>query len=287
MIHVHRRRGADRVTDYQETFRSAVPPWECDIVEHFTVAYYYEKFRAAGDRALLALGILAGEARTTACYTRYKKELRAGDSYRIVSAPIRATGSGPGGGLTIGHKLIDTASDTVAATTEQTFTLNNPISLDGYADWDGEPREARSEPAPKAGWIPAATDVVLPKDVDAAGRLTLDAMVHRFTGAGGHLLNAIGWTSGHMRDNRVGFSTFEFQLAIGALPWVGAPLDTESTIGSVGRSSMRMVHRMIRADTGDLVAQLSQFGVHLDMNARRPSAIPEEIAAAARALAGE
>lgn len=275
------------MTDFQETFRSAVPPWECDIVEHFTVAYYYEKFRAAGDRALLGLGVLAKDAHTTACYTRYKKELRAGDSYRIVSAPIRATGSGSGGGLTIGHKLIDTEADAVAATTEQTFALDSPVSLDGYADWDGDPREARPELPSTAQWVPAATDVVFPKDVDAAGRLSLDAIVHRFTGAGGHLLNAIGWTSTHMRENRVGYSTFEFQMTLGALPWVGVPLDTESTVGSIGRSSMRLVHRMIRADTGDMVAELSQFGVHLDMNARRPSAIPEDIAAAARALAGE
>ncbi|WPZ36644.1 thioesterase family protein [Thalassobaculum sp. OXR-137] len=276
------------MTDFHETFRSAVPPWECDIVEHFTVAYYYEKFRAAGDRALLGLGVLAKEARTTACYTRYKKELRAGDSYRIVSAPIRATGDGvSGGGLTIGHKLIDMEADAVAATTEQTFALDSPISLDGYAEWDGDPREARPAVGADAEWVPAATDVVFPKDVDAYGRLTLDAMVHRFTAAGGQLLNAIGWTPSHMRDNRVGYSTFEFQMTLGALPWVGVPLDTESTIGGIGRSSMRMVHRMIRADTGDLVAELSQFGVHLDMNARRPSSIPTEIAEAARALAGE
>jgi acyl-CoA thioesterase FadM len=283
--------GDARVTEFQETFRSAVPPWECDIVEHFTVAYYYEKFRAAGDRALLGLGVLAKEARTTSCYTRYKKELRAGDTYRIVSAPIRATGGdtggGWGGGLTIGHKLIDMEADEVAATTEQTFALDSPVSLDGYAEWDGEAREARPAVGDAATWVPAATDVVLPKDVDAAGRLTLDAMVHRFTAAGGHLLNAIGWTSSHMRDNRVGYSTFEFQMTLGALPWVGVPLDTESTIGAIGRSSMRMVHRMIRADTGDMVAELSQFGVHLDMNARRPSSIPTEIAEAARALAGE
>lgn len=275
------------MTDFSETFRSAVPPWECDIVEHFTVAYYYEKFRAAGDRALLGLGVLAKDARTTACYTRYRKELRAGDAYRIVSAPIRATGSGAGGGLTIGHKLIDVEADEVAATTEQTFALDAPLSVDGYAEWDGDVREERSDVGDGVTWVPAATDVVLPKDVDAAGRLSLDALVHRFTAAGGHLLNAIGWTPSHMRENRIGYSTFEFQMRIGALPWVGVPLDTESTVGSIGRSSMRMVHRMIRADTGDLVAELSQFGVHLDMNARRPSAIPDDIAEAARKLAGE
>lgn len=270
------------MTEFVETFRSAVPPWECDIVEHFTVAYYYEKFRAAGDRALLSLGVLAKDARTSGCYTRYKKELRAGDVYRIVSAPIQVGG----GGLTIGHKLIDVDADTVAATTEQTFVLSDPVSVPGYAEWDGDPKEDRPAVGDGATWIPAATDVVLPREVDVDGRLSLDALVHRFTAAGGHLLAAVGWTPGHMRENRIGYSTFEFQMRIASLPWVGVPLDTESTVGSVGRSSMRMVHRTIRADTGEMVAELSQFGVHLDMEARRPSAIPETIAERARALSG-
>ena len=270
------------MTEFTETFRSAVPPWECDIVEHFTVAYYYEKFRAAGDRSLLALGVLPDSARTVACHTRYKAELKAGDVYHILSAPIAVDGPK----VTFGHKLIDSERDIVAATTEQTVELKEPPGIDTPTSWDGDPLEPRPAVGAAATWVPAATDTVLPRDVDAAGRIALDALVHRFTIAGGHLLAAIGWTPSHMRDNRIGFSTFEFQMALGDLPWVGVPLDTGSTVGSVGRSSLRMVHRMVRADTGAFVAELSQFGVHLDMDARRPSAIPESIAERARAIAG-
>ena len=39
------------------TFQGAVPPWECDIVEHFTVAYYYEKFQSATWRFLQEAGV--------------------------------------------------------------------------------------------------------------------------------------------------------------------------------------------------------------------------------------
>ena len=28
---------------YRETFRGHVPAWHCDAVEHFTVAYYFER----------------------------------------------------------------------------------------------------------------------------------------------------------------------------------------------------------------------------------------------------
>ena len=29
---------------YLETYRGWVAPWECDVVEHLTVAYYFERF---------------------------------------------------------------------------------------------------------------------------------------------------------------------------------------------------------------------------------------------------
>ena len=30
-----------------ETYRGVVNPWECDMVEHFTVAYYFDRFSDA------------------------------------------------------------------------------------------------------------------------------------------------------------------------------------------------------------------------------------------------
>jgi hypothetical protein len=29
------------MTDWTETYRGAVPPWQCDVTEHFTIAYYF------------------------------------------------------------------------------------------------------------------------------------------------------------------------------------------------------------------------------------------------------
>ena len=43
--------------DFLETYRGDVSPWEVDSTEHFTVAYYYEKFEAATFRFLRHLGL--------------------------------------------------------------------------------------------------------------------------------------------------------------------------------------------------------------------------------------
>ena len=44
------------------------------------MAYYYEKFAAAGDRALIALGQDPAATHSVDWHTRYQRELRAGYS---------------------------------------------------------------------------------------------------------------------------------------------------------------------------------------------------------------
>ena len=61
---------------YSETFRGDVAPWEVDATEHFTVAYYYEKFEAATWRFLREKGVDPTAARTIDALTHYKAELR-------------------------------------------------------------------------------------------------------------------------------------------------------------------------------------------------------------------
>jgi acyl-CoA thioesterase FadM len=45
-----------------------------------------------------------------------------------------------------------------------------------------------------------------------------------------------------------------------------------------------MIHRMTNPRTGAEVARLSQFGVNLDLDARRPARWPEEVRSRAAAL---
>ena len=58
--------------DFLETYRGDVSPWEVDSTEHFTVAYYYEKFEAATFRFLRHLGLDPLLCKTKAALTHYK-----------------------------------------------------------------------------------------------------------------------------------------------------------------------------------------------------------------------
>ena len=35
------------MTGWTETYRGTVPPWQCDVTEHFTIAYYFDRLEEA------------------------------------------------------------------------------------------------------------------------------------------------------------------------------------------------------------------------------------------------
>ncbi|MGE3541137.1 MAG: acyl-CoA thioesterase [Candidatus Tectimicrobiota bacterium] len=258
------------MTAYTETFRGQVQLQEIDATEHFTVACYYEKFEAATWRFLRLMDVDPAAARTTAALTTYTTELRQRDIYRIETAVI-ASGPVP----ILGHKLFNAATGGLCTAMQQTLT---GVTLAGPAVvWDGNVREERAVPGDEAGWVPSSLDIVRPEEADWSGRLSLRGYIRRFGTANGFVMSALGMTPEYMTEARVGLSTFEFQLTLHSLAKPGDVLDVESCLAHLGNSSLRFYHRMRNAETGAEVAGLSQFGVQLDLDARRPSRIPDHI----------
>ena len=102
------------------------------------------------------------------------------------------------------------------------------------------------------------------------------AHVHRFSAAGMQLLAALGMTAAYVHEQKSGFSTFELDLTRFGTAAVGDVVDVRTWVSHLGNSSLRIVHRMT-AGEGREIATLVQSGVHLDMEARRSTAIPEEL----------
>jgi acyl-CoA thioesterase FadM len=273
------------MAEWTETYRGIVKAWECDVFDHLTIAYYFEHYE---DAAAVALERLPGAPRTTTTtglYVRHLREFRAGDTLHIMSAPI-AVGDGT---LTIGHKVFDSANGDLAATVEQSVTLQG--SDRGQASvatvaWDGPQRETRPVPAGEAGFVPSGRSIVKGWEIGGDGRLGWQHLIHRFSGAGLHACNAFGMTAQYLKENRRGYSTFELDLEVKSLPRGGDHLVLRSGILQIGKSSIRLHHRMTDARTGALVASLGQFGVHFDMDQRRPAPLPEGLREAALRLVG-
>ncbi|HEX3861593.1 MAG TPA: thioesterase family protein [Stellaceae bacterium] len=275
-----------------ETYRGTVSAWECDITEHFTIAYYFDRLGEAERSLTEVLGLrefLRGGGFSRRYEVRFVRELRAGASFHIESAPI---GLGIDGVLRLGHRVINSATgETVtwidelwdlphgAIPTERRSTLG-----DLFVHWDGPASEPRPEPARLDGFIASARGRVKPADLSVDGRFGLAAMVHRFTDSSVQTGAAIGMDADYLAANRRGFSTFELALRITGSLALDEMYLIETGIAHLGNSSLRFVHRMVDPRSGSEVARLSQYGVNLDLDARRPTKWPDDVRKRATAL---
>jgi acyl-CoA thioesterase FadM len=278
------------MTNWIETYRGAVPPWQCDVTEHFTVAYYFDRLEEAEGNLADALGfgdLSRGGDVPRRINARFARELRAGAGFHVESAAL-----GVDDGLRLGHRFVDSANGEVVTWFDEHWDLSAaPLTSQQRSAigvrlgvWNGPAAEVRSEPATTDGFIPTARGRVKPGDVDAAGHFALSAIVHRFSNASGQFGTAIGMDSAYMQQQRRGFSTFELILLVSGVLRLDVPYLVETGIGHFGSSSLRMTHRMMDPRTGADVARLSQFGVNLDLDARRPARWPDDIRQRAGAL---
>ena len=271
------------MTNWIETYRGTVPPWECDVTEHFTIAYYFARLEEAQPNLADALGL--GERLHAGSFARrldvrFARELRAGSSFQVEGAVL-----GLDDGLRLGHRFVDSANGETVTWIDERWDLSQaPLSaeerrtLGGHlAVWEGPAAEARPEPKGAAGFVPTARGRVRPADLDARGDFGLAAMVHRFTDSCIQAGSAIGMDAEFMEQSRRGFSTFELALQIAGALRVDEPYLVETGVAHLGNSSLRLIHRMTDPRSGREVARLGQYGVNLDLDARRPAKWPDEI----------
>ncbi len=227
--------------DLIETYRGDVEAWECDVFDHMNVAFYGERFGDAS--ASLLHRVAPGRAwRSVSLFTRFLKELRAGDSISIRSAVI-GTGEGAKGEkqVRIGHELL--ASDgTVTTQAEHAlaprdFTMRGGLKskLDAsVAPWRAEPSPRYRCPHRMARHPPCATASKAGSWTSAAS-YRFSAIVRRCSTASSHLLVALGMTGDYIHDEKRGFATFELRLALSA--WQpGAGMEIPPAAASCSRS---------------------------------------------------
>src|SRR5271154_6901770 len=98
--------------NWSETYRGTVPPWQCDVTEHFTIAYYFDRLEESAANLADELGIgdlLRGSGIPRRLDARFVRELRAGSAFHVESAALGVDHPGTGGGLRLGHRFVDSA----------------------------------------------------------------------------------------------------------------------------------------------------------------------------------
>src|SRR3954451_1089400 len=101
------------MTNWIETYRGAVPPWQCDVTEHFTIAYYFDRLEEADANLANEFGLghlLCRRDFPRRINVRFARELRAGASFHVESAAL-----GVDRGLRLGHRFVDSANGEVVS----------------------------------------------------------------------------------------------------------------------------------------------------------------------------
>ena len=272
------------MAEWVETYRGVVNAWECDIVEHFTIAYYFERFADAtrnflelvGEGETLGPAVGADKSRL---YTTFTRELRAGAGFHMLSAVAAVDESS----LQLGHRVVDSANaQTVswvmegapplpASTTPQ---LRRRLEARASA-WPGPEVPQAVAHGPTQGAL-TARDRVKSRDLGEGGTMSPSAQVHRFSAAGMQFLSSIGMTGDICTRNSRGFSTMALDPRLVAEAKAPHRIDVRTSIAHLGNTSLSYVHRMHHAD-GREIASLLQVGVQLDLDSRRSTAIPPAI----------
>jgi len=174
------------MADWTETHRGTVPPWQCDVTEHFTIGYYFDRLEEAEANLAdeLCLSDLSGRSDLPRRLdVRFARELRAGSSFHVESAALDRDTSGDDirRGLRLGHRFVDSANGEVVTWIDEYWDLSAaPLTpqqcstIDGQlAVWNGPAAEPRPEPVGTTGFIPTARGRVKHSDLDAAGHFGL------------------------------------------------------------------------------------------------------------------
>ena len=272
------------MTQWLETYRGVVNAWECDVVEHFTIAYYFDRFADAtrnfldltGDGEILGAAVNAGPSRL---HVTFQNELRAGSQFHILSGVTGLDAAT----LRLGHQVVDSTSGKTVTWLAETLVLPAAAApatrkkLEGLVvAWDG-PKVPEHAAGKSGQGIATVRDRVKPWEIGESGALSLPGYVHRFSAAAMQTLAAIGMTAAYMKEQRRGFSTFELDLHLVSAAKVGDIIDVSTAVTHLGNSSVRFLHTMSCKASGRQLASMGQSGVHLDMEARRSTPLPESL----------
>jgi acyl-CoA thioesterase FadM len=270
------------VAEWMETYRGVVDPWECDVVQHFTIAYYFDRFADATRNFLEHCpgeGVDAGLAHGPERYhATFLHELRAGAGLHILTGVIDIDAVA----LRLGHQVLASTTGETVTWVTQTLALSQALPAARRQKlaalclpWSGPRLPDRRILRASHGQL-AARDRVKAWEIEESGAMSLPAHIRRFSAASMQTLAAVGMSSRYMLERRRGYSTFELDLTRFAGAGVGDMIDVRTSVAHLGNSSLRLAHRMTGRHGGE-IAFLMQSGVHLDMDARRSTAIPDEL----------
>ncbi|TVS16973.1 MAG: thioesterase [Gammaproteobacteria bacterium] len=288
-----------------EVARSSVQTWECDQMGHMNVQFYLDKADQGLTTLALELGLGPTQARSSGVmlrarehHVRFLREQRPGAPFFLRGGLVDVGESG----LTVYQEMVETVSDTAAATflidvecVDIASRTPQPLSeaLRAYSEQrvevpvHGRPRGlelAPPRPAPtladaeRSGMLRTWQGAISRDQCDDAGFLT----VRHFMGiVSDSIPNLLALTGGSDRSKTpgVGGAALEYRFVYRGQPRVGDVLTLRSGLKQVGSKAYTWCHWLFDLETGTAVATAEAVAIAMDLEARRAIPIPEAMRA--------
>ncbi|MBV9677496.1 MAG: thioesterase family protein [Acidobacteriaceae bacterium] len=119
--------------------------------------------------------------------------------------------------------------------------------------------------------------VVYPWHLDSMDHMNVQHYIGVFDQSSWVLLASLGLDATYFREASSGMAALEQTVEYKAELRAGDVFEIRSSILEVREKTMRLRHDLYKSGTGTLAASTTIVGVHLDMNTRRGSFIPESV----------
>jgi len=122
---------------------------------------------------------------------------------------------------------------------------------------------------------------VYPWHCDHIGHMNVMWYVGKFDEANWNLIARIGLTPTYLRQSGRGMAALQQNISYKRELLAGDIIEIRSSVLEVGNKSVRFLHEMRNAETGEIAATCEITGVHMDRQARKSAPFPEAIRVAA------
>ena len=119
---------------------------------------------------------------------------------------------------------------------------------------------------------------------DHMGHMNVMWYVGKFDEATWNMAAFMGMTAQYMRESKRGMVAVDQRIAYKREALAGDVLIVRTAVLALKRKSIRFVHEMLRADTGDHLATTLLTGVHIDAVARKSTQFEPHIFSKSQAM---
>lgn len=294
-----------------EGYRGSVAQWECDMMGHMNVRYYFAKCDQATRIAGLKLGISPSFSRDTGIelvvtdhHVRFLREQHAGSGLGVRQGVIELSDTQ----VRLYQEIYNTLTGEIA-TTFITTAEPRHIADDTSAEWPDAaanaadiygteipayalPRSLSLEPgqddislakADELGLYESSCGVIAPTFCDSGGRIRSSYLI-------GHIADGVVNMSQEFRtrgfiddpDRRIGGAVLEYRLIYRNRPREGTVFTVRTGLAEVMEKTNRFVTWMLDLETGAPILSAVSVGLSFDLDTRKVVTPPPEALAAMR-----